>query len=68
MRIGDEENEFFAVQESYPISFHWPNNSQLLADHVASGSFKSAALVLREQLGVVRMKPFKSVFMHVYAR
>ncbi|KAI6204356.1 Coatomer subunit alpha [Aphelenchoides besseyi] len=68
LKIGDEENEFFGVQTGYPPSTHWANNSRLTADHVAAGSFKSAALLLRDQLGIVRVKPFKSVFLHVYAR
>ncbi|KAI6238268.1 Coatomer subunit alpha [Aphelenchoides fujianensis] len=68
LKIGDEENEFFGVQSGYPPSTHWANNSRLTADHVAAGSFKSAALLLRDQLGIVRVKPFKNVFLHVYAR
>jgi coatomer protein complex subunit alpha (xenin) len=68
VRIGDEDNEFFAVQSGYPSSFHWPNSTRLVADHVAAGSFKTAALLLKEQLGIIRLKPFKSVFLHAYAR
>jgi hypothetical protein len=40
----------------------------LVADHVAAGSFKTAALLLKEQLGIVCLKPFKSVILHAYAR
>ncbi|KAI6182222.1 Coatomer subunit alpha [Aphelenchoides bicaudatus] len=66
--IGDEQNEFFAVQPGHPTSFHWANNSRLVADHIAAGSFKTAALLLKEQLGIIRLKPFKSVILHAYAR
>lgn len=65
---GDDDSEFANVQPGYPPSTHWANNSRLLADHVAAGAFESAARLLRDQLGIVRIRPFKSVFMHVYAR
>ncbi|KAJ1346487.1 hypothetical protein KIN20_001277 [Parelaphostrongylus tenuis] len=50
-----------------PPSSHWPSNSRLVADHVASGSFESAFRLLHDQLGVVNRKPFKDAFMAVYA-
>lgn len=45
----------------------WTKNSQLVADHVAAGSFESAARLLHDQLGVVDFKPFESLFLNLYS-
>eukprot|EP01047_Picozoa_sp_COSAG01_P027075 COSAG01_NODE_1772_length_9263_cov_93.070930_3_plen_1231_part_00 len=45
----------------------WAKLSQLAAEHVAGGSFESAMLLLREQLGITNFKPLKGVFLSVYA-
>ncbi|KAA8910869.1 hypothetical protein TRICI_004012 [Trichomonascus ciferrii] len=44
----------------------WLQNSQVPADHVAAGSFESAAQLLNRQAGVVNFAPLKSRFMEVY--
>ncbi|XP_047126355.1 coatomer subunit alpha isoform X1 [Hydra vulgaris] len=46
----------------------WLSNSQLPMDHLAAGSFDSAARLLNEQLGVVNFEPYKQLFMLAYAR
>lgn len=66
---GDSEVQFYAVpQRGQPPTFHWPNNSRLVADHVVAGSFESAARLLVDQLGIVRLEPFKQLFLTAYAR
>ncbi|VDK27188.1 unnamed protein product [Gongylonema pulchrum] len=40
----------------------------LVADHVAAGAFDSAARLLREQLGIIRIEPFKQLFLTACAR
>ncbi|CAG9862045.1 unnamed protein product [Phyllotreta striolata] len=45
----------------------WTKNSQLVADHVAAGSFESAARLLHDQLGVVNFRPYESLFLNLYS-
>lgn len=47
---------------------HWINQSRLVADHVAAGSFESAFRLLNDQVGVVDFEPFKPLFLTMYAR
>lgn len=66
---GESESQFYAVpQRGQPPTFHWPNNSRLVADHVVAGAFESASRLLADQLGIVRMEPFKQLFLTTYAR
>lgn len=55
-------------QRGQPPTFYWPNNSNLVTDHVLAGSFQSAACLLEQQLGIVNITPFKQIFMSCYAR
>ena len=45
----------------------WAKLSQLAAEHVAGGSFESAMMLLREQLGITNFQPLKGEFMKVHA-
>uniref|UniRef100_A0A0R3S0K2 Coatomer subunit alpha n=1 Tax=Elaeophora elaphi TaxID=1147741 RepID=A0A0R3S0K2_9BILA len=65
---NDDDNFYTAPSRGQPPSVYWPNNSRLLADHVASGAFDSAARLLRDQLGITRIEPFKQLFLITYAR
>lgn len=44
----------------------WLQTSPVAADHVAAGSFESAAQLLNRQIGVVDFAPLKGRFMDVY--
>lgn len=44
----------------------WAKNSPLAADHIAAGSFDTAAQILNRQLGVSNFAPLKSRFLEVY--
>lgn len=44
----------------------WSKNSPLAADHIAAGSFESAAQILNRQLGITNFAPLKSRFMEIY--
>jgi coatomer protein complex subunit alpha (xenin) len=64
-----EDSQFYAVpQRGQPPSFYWPNNSSLVADHLAAGSFRTAGRLLNDHLGITRLEPFKQLFLSVYAR
>lgn len=66
---GDDAGSGFVVpQRGQPPSFYWPNNSSLVADHVAAGSFQTAARLLKKQLGITNITPFKELFLSAYAR
>lgn len=45
----------------------WVNSSTVPADHIAAGSFETAAQLLNRQIGVVRFEPLKSRFFDVYS-
>ncbi|VDO56868.1 unnamed protein product, partial [Onchocerca flexuosa] len=65
---GDDDDNFYtAPSRGQPPSTYWPNNSRLVADHVASGAFDSAARLLCDQLGITRIEPFKQLFLTTYA-
>jgi len=65
----EEEGEGFVVpQHGQAPSFYWPNNSRLVFDHVIAGSFESAARLLNDQLGVVKVEPFQQIFLQLYSR
>uniref|UniRef100_A0A914R8F4 Coatomer alpha subunit C-terminal domain-containing protein n=1 Tax=Parascaris equorum TaxID=6256 RepID=A0A914R8F4_PAREQ len=42
-------------------------DARLVADHVAAGAFDSAARLLQDQLGIVRIEPFKQHFLTAFA-
>ncbi|TKR92815.1 hypothetical protein L596_007393 [Steinernema carpocapsae] len=64
-----EGEEFYSPpNRANPPSFHWTNNSRLVADHVAAGSFETAARLLADQLGVTKLEPFREVFLMNFAR
>ncbi|VIO97225.1 coatomer alpha subunit, putative [Brugia malayi] len=65
---GGNDNFYTAPSRGQPPSVYWPNNSRLVADHVASGAFDSAARLLRDQLGITHIEPFKQLFLTAYAR
>lgn len=69
VKIPEGEENFFAPpSRGHPPTFHWPNNSRLVADHVAAGSFESAARLLSDQIGVISFEPFKQIFLSLYAK
>ena len=45
---------------------YWARNSPIAADHIAAGSFETAAQILNRQAGVVNFAPLKSRFLDVY--
>jgi len=63
-----EENFFTPPTRGHPPTFHWPNNSRLVADHVSAGSFESAVRLLSDQIGVRNIEPFKQLFLSLYAK
>ncbi|ANB16004.1 Cop1p [Sugiyamaella lignohabitans] len=44
----------------------WLRNSPVAADHVAAGSFETAAQLLNRQVGIVNFAPLKKRFLEVY--
>lgn len=50
-----------------PPPINWTKISHLVADHVAAGSFESAARLLHDQVGIVNFKPYESLFMSIYS-
>lgn len=44
----------------------WIQNSSVAADHIAAGSFESAAQILHRQAGIANFNPLKQRFMEVY--
>lgn len=44
----------------------WVRNSPVAADHIAAGSFETAAQMLNRQAGIANFAPLKSRFMEVY--
>jgi coatomer protein complex subunit alpha (xenin) len=69
VKHADDEESFFAPPtRGQPPTFHWPNNSRLVADHVAAGSFDSAARLLMDTVGVIQIAPFKQLFLSTYAK
>ncbi|KAL3074516.1 hypothetical protein niasHS_015346 [Heterodera schachtii] len=65
---AEGEGAFTVPQRGHPPPFHWSSTSRLVADHVAAGAFDSAARLLEQQLGIVRLKPFKPHFLALYAK
>lgn len=39
-----------------------------MADHVTAGAFDSAVRLLQDQLGIIRIEPFKQHFLTAFAR
>lgn len=68
--IPDEKDSdgFVLPVRGQPPSTHWPNTSKLVADHVSSGSFETAAKMLHDQLAITNLGPFKPLFLSIYAR
>lgn len=58
---------FIFVFTGVPPPINWTKNSHLVADHVAAGSFESAARLLHDQVGIVNFKPYENLFMGVYS-
>jgi len=65
---GEGDGYFVPPTKGTNPSQVWVNNSHLPGDHVAAGSFDSAARLLNEQLGVVCFAPYKQLFLSAYAR
>ncbi|EGD72417.1 COP1 protein [Salpingoeca rosetta] len=68
---GEEEaggDIFVAPSAGTPQSQMWVNNSSLIADHVAAGSFDTAMNIMKQQLGIVNFAPYKDLFISQYAR
>jgi len=67
---GAEGGEGFYVPPTRGTSQSqvWVTNSTLAADHIAAGSFDSAARLLNDQLGVVNFEPYEQLFMLAFAR
>ncbi|CAG0880019.1 unnamed protein product, partial [Cyprideis torosa] len=63
-----EEGYFVPPPRGVPPTQSWTQASALVADHVMAGSFESAARLLNDQLGIVNVEPFRSLFMVLHAR
>lgn len=59
---------FVAPTRGQPPTFYWTTNSRLAADHVLAGSFDTAARLLHDQLGVVKLEPFRQQFLSTFSR
>lgn len=71
VEMGEEVAETTAeVDESsgkeQDIRALWMRGSTLPADHIAAGSFETAAQLLNRQIGVVNFVPLKSRFLDIY--
>uniref|UniRef100_A0A914ZVK8 Coatomer subunit alpha n=1 Tax=Parascaris univalens TaxID=6257 RepID=A0A914ZVK8_PARUN len=65
--VDDEDGFYSPPTRGQPPAYYWPNSSRLVADHVAAGAFDSAARLLQDQLGIVRIEPFKQHFLTAFA-
>jgi coatomer protein complex subunit alpha (xenin) len=66
---GGAASEYYAVPpKGVPTSQFWTQNSQLVADHAAAGSFESATDMLCKQAGITNFAPFKSIFLSAFAQ
>ena len=54
---------YVAPTAGMPIAARWCRESGLAADHAAAGSFESAMMLLRRQLGVMDFVPLKPLFL-----
>lgn len=63
VEVGDEAHALPVVE---PEHERWIRNSFVPADHVAAGSFETAAQLLNRQVGVVNFAPLKRRFMDIY--
>uniref|UniRef100_A0A0M3ILK3 COPI_C domain-containing protein n=1 Tax=Ascaris lumbricoides TaxID=6252 RepID=A0A0M3ILK3_ASCLU len=66
--VDDEDGFYSPPTRGQPPAFYWPNSSRLVADHVTAGAFDSAARLLQDQLGIIRIEPFKQHFLTAFAR
>lgn len=64
---GKQTPSELAGGASPPITESWVHNSTVPADHIAAGSFETAAQLLNRQIGVVRFEPLKARFFDVYS-
>ncbi|MCP9264240.1 Coatomer subunit alpha [Dirofilaria immitis] len=55
-------------EDTLTTIFRGSSMKPLSDDHVASGAFDSAARLLRDQLGIIRIEPFKQLFLTAFAR
>lgn len=60
------ETEDVSTQDGVPEVEYWIRNSPIAGDHIAAGSFESAAQILNRTVGVVNFSPLKQRFMEVY--
>lgn len=63
---GEAVSEGASAAMSVSETDIWLRNSPLAADHVAAGSFETAAQLLNRQLGVRKFEPLKSRFLNIY--
>lgn len=66
--VGEEEADVQAVSSTTVVTEkeRWVRNSTVPADHVAAGSFETAAQLLNRQAGIVNFAPLKRRFLEVY--
>lgn len=63
-----ENNEELVLTHGNPPPTNWINNTQRqLVDLVAAGAFNLVTNQLRHK-GVIKIKPFRNIFLHIYAR
>lgn len=61
IEVEEEEEEGPAEPGVSEVEM-WARNSPLAADHIAAGSFETAAQILNRQIGVTNLAPLKSRF------
>ena len=63
---GGDDDVFVAPSEGVGAKASWVANSSCAADHVAAGSFETAAQLLNRQIGIVNFAPLRTHFLSIY--
>lgn len=61
-----EDGYYSAPTKGIPANQIWSNNSQLVIDHVRSGSYETAFRLLHDQVGVVNFLPYQNLFKEIF--
>jgi coatomer protein complex subunit alpha (xenin) len=64
--INSNKTDFENVTVGKAISDYWIENSDFPADHIASGSFKTAMDILNKKAGIINFEPLKQYFISIY--
>ncbi|KYQ93446.1 WD40 repeat-containing protein [Tieghemostelium lacteum] len=66
-KLGKQQQQMFIPPQPGPTFGQiWSRNTNMAADHIASGSFEVAMGILNQQVGIVNFEPLKSLFMNVF--